>query len=155
MRSHDLLLLPSLARHADLALLLMRLLVGSFLIWGVVDNILDAQDMLRFEQFLHKFGFPLPALMARVSVWAQFAVGVAFVLGWGTRWAGLVCAFNFIVALVMVDRHGGIRQMFPAAMLVAFGLYVACRGAGRYALEHRGRLSGPAEPAPARGSERP
>ncbi len=136
MRPNDLLLSP-LARHADLALLLLRVVVGAFLIWGVADNIASAEDMRKFELFLQRFGFPAPAFMARLSVWAQFFVGVAFVLGLFTRWAGLICAVNFIVAVWMVDRHGGIRQAFPATMLVLTGLYLACRGPGRYAVERR------------------
>lgn len=45
------------------------------------------------------------------------------------------CAFNFAVAIVMVDAQGGVRQAFPAAMLVLFGAYLSARGAGRYSVD--------------------
>lgn len=130
------LLLTSWYRRRDAALLLMRVVVGAFLVWGVADNVVSAERMREFETFLAGFGFPAPALMAPLSVWAQLGVGVAFVLGLLTRWAGVICAVNFVVAIVMVDVHGGIRGAFPSACLVVIGLYLAANGAGRFSLDH-------------------
>lgn len=132
--THPLMLAP-LRRFEDGALLLMRLVTGAFLVWGVQDNLVSAERMHEFEQFLAKFGFAAPTFMARLSVWAQFLVGVAFIAGFLTCWAGIVCAMNFIVAIVMVDAHGGIRASFPSACLVVIGLYLACRGAGRISVD--------------------
>lgn len=132
----SLLLLPGLARYASFTLLLLRVVVGAFLVWGVLDNITSAARMKEFADFLHKFGFPLPHLMAPLSVWAQFFVGVAFITGLLTRWAGIVCAINFLVAIRMVDAQGGIRSAFPAASLVLIGLYLATYGPGRYSMDH-------------------
>lgn len=133
--SHHPLMLAPLCRFEDAALLLMRLVTGAFLVWGVQDNVFSAERMLEFEQFLAKHGFLAPAFMARLSVWAQLLVGLAFIAGLLTRWAGLVCAINFIVAIVMVDMHGGIRASFASACLVVIGLYLACRGAGKFGLD--------------------
>lgn len=132
---HPLLSLTPLARYSDAALLLLRLGVGAFLIYGVWDNIESEERMEEFVAFLTKFGFPLPAFMARLSVWAQFLVGVSFIIGFLTRWAGLVCAINFIVAIAMVDRLGGFRGAFPALSLVLIGLYLATHGAGRFSVD--------------------
>lgn len=129
------LLLPGLRCHGDAALLLMRVTVGLFLVWGVLDNIVDAERMREFEAFLMQYGFPMPAFMAPLSVWAQFIIGLCFIGGLLTRWAGAVCAINFIVAIVMVDAQGGIRGAFPAACLVLIGLYLATHGPGRYSLD--------------------
>jgi putative oxidoreductase len=101
----------------------------------VWDNIESPERMTEFAKFLQARGFAYPELMAPLSVWAQFACGAAFVVGLFTRWAGLICAFNFIVALVMVDAANGIRAAFPAAMLVLFGFYLATYGAGRLSLD--------------------
>ncbi|MCW4461252.1 DoxX family protein [Sphingomonas sp. BT-65] len=129
------LVLPQLAGGADLALLLARLVVGAFLIFGVWDNIVSAERLAEFEKFLTIKGFVMPGLMAPLSVYAQFLVGVAFIAGFATRWAGLICAFNFVVALVMVDAPLGIRPAFPATALVLFGLIFATIGAGGFALD--------------------
>ena len=131
-----LLTLQPLSRGADAALLLVRVTLGAFLIYGVWDNIVSAERMAEFAGFLAKFGFPAPGFMAPLSVWAQFLCGVAFILGVATRWAGLVCAFNFIVAIAMVDHLGGVRASFPSACLVVVGLYLATHGAGRLAIEN-------------------
>jgi len=132
----DIIFLRTLSRHEDLALLALRVVVGAFLIWGVWDNVLSPSRMAEFAGFLAKHGFPAPRVMAQVSVYAQLAVGVAFVVGLLTRWAGLICAINFIVAIVMVDRLQGVRGMFPSAALVLIGLYLAAHGAGRFALDN-------------------
>ncbi|MES2035764.1 MAG: DoxX family protein, partial [Pseudomonadota bacterium] len=114
----DIIFLRNLSRHEDLALLALRVVIGAFLVWGVRDNVMSPSRMAEFATFLGKHGFPSPTLMAKVSVYVQLGVGVAFIAGVLTRWAGLLCAANFIVALVMVDRLQGIRGMFPAAVLV-------------------------------------
>ncbi len=122
-------------RFSDLALLLLRLFVGLFLIWGVWDNITSPERMQEFVGFLEKHGFPSPRILAPVSVYAQFAIGVAFVLGLLTRWAGVLCVINFVVAIVMVDHLGGMRGIFPSGCLVVIGLYLATHGAGRYSID--------------------
>lgn len=127
--------LKGLAPFADAALLLVRLTVGAFLIYGVWDNITSPARMSEFAQFLDRFGFIFPQFMAPLSVAAQFLCGVAFILGLGTRWAGLLCAFNFVVAIAMVDRLQGVRASFPSACLVVIGLYLATYGPGRYAFD--------------------
>lgn len=128
---------PDWARGSDLVLLAARLVIGAFLIWGVWDNIAEPGRMAEFARFLARHDFPSPELLAPLSVWAQFLCGIAFILGIGTRWAGLVCAFNFAVAVVMVDAELGIRGAFPATCLILFGLIFATLGAGRYALDRR------------------
>jgi putative oxidoreductase len=127
--------LNSAQRLGDLALLLLRLFVGLFLIWGVWDNVTSAERMHEFVEFLRKFKFSSPEILARVSVYAQLLVGIGFVLGLFTRWAGIVCAINFIIAIAMVDRFGGMRGVFPSGCLVAIGLYLATHGAGRFSVD--------------------
>ena len=129
------LFLSSAQRFGDFALLLLRVFVGLFLVWGVWENVSSASRMHEFAQFLGKHGFPNPSLLAPVSVYLQMAIGAAFVLGLFTRWAGILCAVHFVIAIVMVDRHGGPRGTFPAACLVLIGLYLATYGAGRWSLD--------------------
>lgn len=129
------LFLNSAQRFADFALLLLRVFVGLFLIWGVWDNITNTERMHEFAQFLGKHGFPSPAILAPVSVYAQLAIGLGFMLGLFTRWAGILCVINFMVAIVMVERFGGMRGVFPSGCLVAIGLYLATHGAGRFSVD--------------------
>jgi putative oxidoreductase len=130
-----LLFLNSAQRFGDFALLLLRLFVGLFLIWGVWDNITSSERMAEFAGFLAKNGFPSPKILAPLSVYTQFLVGCGFVLGLFTRWAGILCVITFVVAIVMVDRHLGFRGTFPSGCLVLIGLYLATHGAGRLSID--------------------
>ena len=135
MNLRQFLFLPGNARHADLGLQLLRCVTGAFLIYQSHDNVLSAARMDEFEKFLTQFGFPMPELMAPLSVYAQFAAGIAFILGLLTRWAGLITAFNFTVAVYMVHWNDPVPGIWPAAILVFLGLYFGLRGSGRYGLD--------------------
>jgi putative oxidoreductase len=74
--------------------------------------------------------------MAPLSVYAQFVCGILFILGLLTRWAGLVTAFNFVVAVWMVHWTQDFPGWWPALILVFLGLLFATQGPGRYALDH-------------------
>lgn len=122
-------------RFSDFTLLLLRLFVGLFLVWGVWDNVSEPARMQEFAQFLGKHGFPSPRLMAPLSVYLQLAIGAGFVLGLFTRWAGILCAVHFAIAIAMVDHHGGMRGVFPAGCLLFIGLFLATYGAGRFSID--------------------
>ena len=130
-----LLFLPGNARHADLGLLALRCATGAFLICQSHDNVLSAARMAEFVKFLTQFNFIYPEVMAPLSVYAQFAAGIAFILGLFTRWFGLITAFNFIVAVWMVHWNDPVPGIWPAAILIVLGLYFGLRGAGRYGLD--------------------
>ncbi|MCR5878873.1 DoxX family protein [Phenylobacterium sp. J367] len=135
MTPRDLITLSPLARGADAALTALRVGIGAFLVFGVWDNITSAEHMREFAAFLGQFGFPWPNVLAPFDVGVQFAIGMAFVLGLMTRWAGLLCAVNFVVAIVMVDHHQGWRGSFGSMCLVLIGLYLATRGPGPWSLD--------------------
>lgn len=130
-----LMFLEPLAGFQDATLLVLRLLTGSFLIWGVWDNIADPARMAEFAEFLRQFHFPAPGFMAPLSVWFQFGCGVLLILGLFTRWAGLLMAFNFIVGFLMVHLADDFRAQFPALILVAVSLHFAAAGGGRFCLD--------------------
>jgi putative oxidoreductase len=128
--------LTSLSTYDDSVLLLSRLVLGAFLVWGVWDNISSTERMDEFVRFMTAHGFVRPSLMAHLSVYAQFLIGISFIVGLGIRWAGILCAINFIVAIVMVDYKLGIRGSFPSACLILFGLYYMTHGGGRWSLDY-------------------
>ena len=131
----DWLLLTPLAGFADAAMLLLRLVTGAFLVWQSHDNILSAARMAEFEKFLIQFDFVLPKLMAPLCVWAQFVCGLLLIAGLLTRWAGLVTAFVFVVAVWMVHWPQDFPGWWPALILIFLGLLFATAGAGRYAVD--------------------
>jgi putative oxidoreductase len=125
----------SWGRWSDLSLAALRALTGAFLVYGTQDNVLSAARMDEFAGFLRAHGFILPELMAPLSVWAQLLCGILLVLGLLTRWAGLVVAFNFVVAVWMVHWPEDLRGWWPAIVLVFLGLHFACAGGGRWSLD--------------------
>ena len=129
------LFLSSAQRFSDFALLLLRVFVGVFLVWGVWEKISSSESMHEFAAFLATHKFPSPEILAPVAVYLQLLVGAGFILGLFTRWAGIVCVVVFAVAIAMVDRHGGMRGIFPSGCLVFIGLYLATHGAGLFSVD--------------------
>jgi putative oxidoreductase len=70
-----------------------------------------------------------------VSVYAQLLCGIALILGILTRWAGIVIALHFLIALVMVHWSQDFRGWWPALVLVGIGLQYALTGAGSISLD--------------------
>ena len=127
--------LGSAQQFSDLALLLLRIFIGLFLVWGVWDNITSAERMQEFVGFLRQHQFPAPSLLAPLSVYLQLAIGLGFILGLFTRWAAILCVIHFAIAIAMVDRFGGMRGVFPSGCLVCIGLFLAAYGAGRFSVD--------------------
>lgn len=127
--------LHGLARFADLTLLALRAVTGSFLIHETWDNVTSSARMREFAEFLTQFGFPLPHLMAPLSVAVQFGCGVVLVLGLATRLAGLLIAANFAVAVYMVHYAEPFRGWWPALILVFLGLHFAAAGSGKFGVD--------------------
>lgn len=124
-----------LDRFRDLSQLGLRVLTGTFLMHGTWDNITSSARMAEFVAFLTQFKFPLPAMMAPLSVGLQFGAGLLLLLGLWTRAAGLLIAANFVVGVVMVHWAEPYRGWWPAIVLVFIGLHFATHGAGRYSLD--------------------
>ncbi len=129
----------ALARHADLGLLILRLVIGGHLIWSTQDNVFSWSRMLEFRDFLDHFGFPWPLFCALLSVAAQFLAGIALVLGVWIRLAAAILVFNFIVAIVMVDGTRPYPAAFAALSIIAAALCLMFTGAGRWSLDRRWR----------------
>jgi putative oxidoreductase len=127
------------AKRSDLGLLILRVVIGGHLMVMTQDNVFSWGRMLEFRDFMAQFGFPFPLFCAVLSVIGQFGGGLALVLGLFTRFAGLVIAFNFVVAIWMVDSKQPYPGAFAALALVAAGLCLVFTGAGRYSLDYAWR----------------
>jgi putative oxidoreductase len=110
--------------------LFIRLFMGTFLIYMSQDNVISGARMLEFERFLSQFGFPIPFLSARVSVYAQFVCGILILLGAFTRIAAGVMVINFVIALVMVHTRLPFRDALDPAAMLASSLFLLFQGPG-------------------------
>ena len=127
--------LNGLSNFSDLTLLGLRGVTGGFLMHETWDNVTSAARMKEFAAFLSPFGFPLPHLMAPLSVAVQFGCGALLVLGLATRAAGLLIAANFIIAVLMVHYAEPLRGWWPALILVFLGLHFATAGSGKFGVD--------------------
>jgi putative oxidoreductase len=119
-----------------LSWLALRLYLGWFLIVGVWDNVTSAERMTEFEGFLRNLNCPMPEIAAPVSVYAQLIIGVLLIPGLFARLAGLVLAFNFAVAVVLMMGAGlGERDIYDPAILVFVGALLATTGAGALSVD--------------------
>ena len=127
--------LSSLSRWSDLTLFALRVLTGAFLMHETWDNVTSRARMGEFVEFLAQHGFPMPWLLAPLSVAVQFGCGALLVVGLLTRWAGLLVAANFAIAVLMVHFDEPFRGWWPALVLVFLGLHFAAAGSGKFGLD--------------------
>ncbi|MGH9753361.1 MAG: DoxX family protein [Blastocatellia bacterium] len=124
-------ILQWLEERRDYGALFIRLVVGSYLIYGTQDNVFSWARMLEFRDFLAARNVPLPLFSAHLSVYAQFIAGSLYILGALTRYAAAVMVINFIVAFIVVDLHQPYARSFPAQVMLASALFLLFHGAGR------------------------
>jgi putative oxidoreductase len=117
-------------RHERYGVLFLRLLIGAFIIHGVADNVFSRAHMVEFEKFLGARGVPNPLVAAHVSAYAQFICGWSILLGAFLRPLSIVFIINFIAAIVIAHLGHSFRQLFPALMMIAAGLFFLFNGAG-------------------------
>ncbi len=134
--------LDGLRRGDSIAVALLRLYLGGFLIWGVWDNVVSAARMAEFQAFLTSLNCPWPALAAPLSVWTQLVVGALLILGLFTRWAAILLAVNFTVAVWLLSNLEApadviVREMFGPMMCVLAGLVLATHGPGAVSIDAR------------------
>jgi putative oxidoreductase len=127
--------LASLARYGDFTLLALRVVTGAFLVHETWDNVTSGARMEEFVQFLAQFRFPVPWLLAPLSVAVQFGCGLLLIGGYLTRWAGLLVVANFTVAVLMVHFDEPFRGWWPALILVFLGLHFAASGSGKLGVD--------------------
>jgi len=125
-------MLTSLSRWSDLTLFALRALTGAFLMHETWDNISSRARMGEFVRFLDRFDFPVPWMLAPLSVAVQFGCGALLIAGLFTRLAGLLIAANFVVAVLMVHFDEPFRGWWPAGVLVFLGLHFAAAGSGKF-----------------------
>lgn len=114
---------------------LLRVFLGSVLVYGTQDNVFRAARMLEFRNFLAGAGFPYPLWSAYLSAYAQFSCGVLILVGAGTRYAAALMMGNFVVALAMVHRTTPFDQnIAPLAMLFC-SLFLLFHGPGPFSVD--------------------
>jgi len=129
-------------RHKEYGPLFIRLVVGSFLVWGTQDNVFSHERMTEFAEFLRARGTPLPTAAAFVSAYAQFVCGFLYLAGAFTRYAAVVMIVNFVAAVVIAHLGDTFRGTFPALVMLCSSLFFLFHGPGRLAVDEALRRRG-------------
>lgn len=129
------------------AFLLLRLVFGFRIFYGVIDNVISWPQMLEFSHFLASFNFPLPLVSAVVSVYIQLLASISWFIGFKIRFFSILMIINFVVALAAVHLqiNDTFLNMYDAISLLAIAIFFSVAGAGKFALDHyikKGKKSG-------------
>ena len=127
--------LTFLEKYKDFAPIFIRLIVGFHLVYGTQDNVFSYGRMEEFAEFLRVRDVPFPLFSAFLSVYAQFACGICFILGFLTRYAAVLMVINFMAALIIAHRGDTYANMFPALMMLSGACFLVLNGAGRLSID--------------------
>lgn len=119
-------------------ILILRLFIGFRLFYGVIDNVLNGEQMIEFAEFLEVNHFPFPLVNATISVYLQFLGAIFILLGFKIRMASVFLVFNFLVALIFVHfrAHDTVEGMTPALAMLFGCLTFVFTGADKISVDH-------------------
>lgn len=121
-----------------MGILLLRIFVGTRLLYGVVDNVLHWERMVEFSLFLESHEFPFPLVSAVVSVYVQFFGALSLLVGFKVRLFSFLLILNFIVALLFVHIpiDDSVEGMTPALAMLFGCLTLFFTGADKLSLDN-------------------
>ena len=124
--------------YPALGILLLRIFIGSRLLYGVIDNIMSWERMVEFSKFLEANHFPLPLISAVTSVYIQFIGGLLILLGYKLRIASGILVINFVIALIAVHfaANDTVEGMTPALAMLFGCLTLFFTGPDKLSLHH-------------------
>ncbi|MBI4433199.1 DoxX family protein [Candidatus Uhrbacteria bacterium] len=122
------------ARRRDVALLVLRLALGTVFIYHGYGKLFGAAPSIpAFSGMLASLGFPLPAFFAWVVGLTEFFGGIAVVLGVFVSQAALLLAIIMAVAFLIVKKAA-----LPAGdvdlALFSMAVALALMGGGAFSL---------------------
>ena len=122
-------------KHSDYGAVFLRVLIGTFIIYGVQDNVFSYEHMQEFAVFLQQKNVPFPLFSAFLSAYAQFICGIMILLGAWIRLAAIPFIINFIAAVIIAHLGDTFRALFPALMMISAGFFFLFNGAGKLSVD--------------------
>ncbi|MBC3786749.1 DoxX family protein [Spirosoma utsteinense] len=130
--------LTSLDRFRDYAPFLLRLAFAYELFDAAGHTALHPADGIPgYASWLQELGFPFPVFSALLSAYTEFFGALLMALGWKTRWAALLLAINFILAIAVghVAIADTYKNTFPAINLLAMSFFLLLNGPGKPSID--------------------
>ena len=122
-------------QRREYGVIFIRLIIGSFIIYGVQDNVSSYARMEEFAGFLETRHVPFPLFAASLSAYTQLVCGVCILFGAFVRWASIPFIINFIAAVIIAHRGDTFQGMFPALLMIFIGLFFLFHGAGKCSVD--------------------
>jgi putative oxidoreductase len=124
-------------KYSAYGVLFLRLAVGTFLLYGVQDNVFSWERMLEFRDFLEVRNVPYPLFAAHLSVYVQFICGLLLIMGGAVRWVSVLLILNFTAALLIahIGRGQSFPEYYPAVEMLCMGFFFLFNGAGPMSLD--------------------
>jgi putative oxidoreductase len=126
----------------DLGKLILRVGIGSTMLFHGISKAMHGVGFI--ESMLVKHG--LPAFLAYGVYVGEIVAPIMLIVGFKTRIAGVIIAFNMLVAMLLVHtkdiftvtEQGAWGIELPMLYLIS-GLTIALVGAGRYSMDSKTR----------------
>ena len=103
------------AGATDAVLLVGRVLLGWLFLMSAAGMGGKLWNIAGFAGYLKNLGAPAPEITAWIGALLELVIGLALVLGIGTRYAALLCVLFLIMATALAHRY----WEYPAAQVVA------------------------------------
>lgn len=114
----------ALASQAKFGPTILRVLIGLYLLWHGIDKF--QTGISNVEGFFSSQGVPLAALTAPLTAVAEIVIGIALIIGLGTRLAAFAGFLILVGALIFVHwspvADGGIIRGSERDMMYIAGL---------------------------------
>src|SRR5262249_20451954 len=122
------------ALESGWGLTVLRIAMG--LIFATHGYAKFAAGLGKTSVFFAKVSIPLPELMGPVIAVLELIGGILLVLGWATRWLGLLFAMMMLVSAFCVQMPAtGWNVSVLELMLIAGGVTLLIAGAGKFAID--------------------
>lgn len=126
--------------RGDLALLVVRLAVGAVFIAHGIAKLNTGMDGV--GNFFGLVGIPFAGMFAWIVTAVEITGGIALLIGFEARLAGLLLSIVMVVAIVMVKWKGGLTGKGGSGyelelILLAANLAIFFQGAGRFSLDQK------------------
>lgn len=120
-----------------------RLLLAAMFVLSGIDKLTHLDGT---AAYIAAGGLPMPQLLAPLAGAFELLAGLAVMVGWQARWAGLLLALFTIVASLLFHRFWSVQAeqamvqqlLFMKNLAIAGGLLLlGCAGPGRASLDAR------------------
>ncbi len=117
----------------DGAILLLRVWLGAMMMYHGFPKVFT--NSAGFVEYLTKFGYPIPSVMAALAAGAEFFGGLLILIGFLTRPAAMLVLITMLVAgFVAHGADGFTKQELPLTYaMLAIALFLS--GSGAFSLE--------------------